>query len=227
MQLRNKKFGVYAGEKGVVLFVGQKKEFREGKPYFSSLGIRVYIKLSDGKVVAYCHLARTYLKEGMKVKAGSLIGIMGNTGMPKQTHVSESTLRRIRNEDAALYKWFLSFQDKSLGRKLYKTMKYVSKFFSRLEWYLNKHLHIYLFPDSKSLWGNDAIDPTDWLLRSAAVVNTKASTPFGKVNEKVWKTKHMGFDFSGLLQNLISGWKTQSKEFKKLYYKSIKEIRLA
>ena len=41
----------------------------------------------DGNTIYYCHLAERKVAAGQKVKAGDVIGIMGNTGYSKGKHL--------------------------------------------------------------------------------------------------------------------------------------------
>lgn len=49
-------------------------------------GNYVCVKGTDGKLIYYCHLASRRVAAGQKVKAGDVLGIMGNTGYSFGAH---------------------------------------------------------------------------------------------------------------------------------------------
>ncbi|MGN8226392.1 M23 family metallopeptidase [Gracilimonas sp. BCB1] len=63
---------VYASEKGIVLFAGEKEKF----------GNFIMVKHSDGFVTRYAHLGRIdkELSNGSKVEKGQLLGLAGKSG---------------------------------------------------------------------------------------------------------------------------------------------------
>lgn len=69
----------------VVDYMGGTNGFpdREGKTY----GNYVAILHADNVVTTYCHLAKTYVKEGQTIIKGADLGFMGNTGASNGVHL--------------------------------------------------------------------------------------------------------------------------------------------
>lgn len=215
-------FDIYSISKGKVLFVLPEKEIRNGKQYKSLYGLRVGIINSlDNNVDWYCHLESTYLKPGMIIPEGSIIGEMGNTGCPKQKKLNKKTLSLIKKDDPDLYNWFINFR-KSDSLEILDSMELDFLMWDRLKLYLNKHLHFMRTPKDK-LSGNYSIDPIPMLLKSTPPTNTKQSIGAGykAINKKYWKICHEGIDFSGNLKNVIPGWENVSDSFRNNFYNSI------
>lgn len=222
---RLKPFHIYAVTGGIVLWV--LKEVRKSDGYRSKYGLRVLILHKDGTVGWYCHLKRTHLKKGQIVKQGSLIGLMGNTGMPKQTHITQYTQMIIKKHDPTLYTWLTDFKSDKYGIILCKKMKLNLIKFKRLELFLDKHLHLMLSPDEKHLHGKYSINPIEWILTGYPATNTPQTEGGGykAINPKYWDPHHYGVDFTGRIELLISGWENLTEYFFSTYYASIdKEV---
>lgn len=68
---------VYAAFDGVVRF----------SKYNSSYGHLVVIRHDNGLETYYAHLSKRYVAPGMRVKAGELVGLCGNTGRSRGSHL--------------------------------------------------------------------------------------------------------------------------------------------
>lgn len=67
-------------------------------------GNYVAVSGDDGNTIYYCHLAERKVSAGQKVKAGDVIGIMGNTGYSFGKHLHfEVRPRNVKETDAAAY----------------------------------------------------------------------------------------------------------------------------
>lgn len=67
-------------------------------------GNYVAVMGEDGSTIYYCHLAERKVKQGQKVKAGDVIGIMGNTGYSFGKHLHfEVRLKNVSATNAADY----------------------------------------------------------------------------------------------------------------------------
>lgn len=217
---RKNEFDIYAVCEGKIIMV--LPEILNG--YRSPLGIRVLQLLKDGTVLWYCHLRHTHLQAGDSIKPNMIIGRMGNTGMPKQTHIPLSMLDYISQEDRKLWAWLATYQQDGLPVKLIPDMEIKFTMWSRLERYLNKHLHLMNTPKD-NLHSSAALDPRELLLNGVPPTNTKQSVGGG------WKAtyrdsegkpyEHMGFDVSGEPRNLITGWDSFTNEFISNFRKSI------
>lgn len=75
-------WGVHAAEGGVVV-LDDDFERGPGDPY----GIQVRILAPSGRLTIYTHLSENTIYLGQKIRAGDLIGIMGNTGNSDAPHV--------------------------------------------------------------------------------------------------------------------------------------------
>lgn len=225
--VRTNEFDIYAVSEGIVLWVLPEIRLNDG--YSSPLGLRLLVRHLDGTIGWYCHLKRTSLEKGNHLKAGSLIGEMGNTGMSVQTHLNIKTIDYIKTQDIDLWTWLIKFQNKA-GEpiKLIKKMKRKLTYYKRLERYLDKHLHIMLTQDKDHLHSKYAINPIEWLLSGCPPCNTKQSIDGG------WKAiytdfegnkyEHKAVDTSGRPQNLITGWENVTQSFKSEFYNSIDKV---
>lgn len=56
--------------------------------FSKTFGNRVWIKLEDGLFMVLAHLDSIdlHIRNGLQLKAGNIVGIMGNTGMSKAAH---------------------------------------------------------------------------------------------------------------------------------------------
>ncbi len=76
LDLRARQDSVFAMLAGQIVKVGEDR--RSGK----------YVTIDHGIVtVCYCHLSKVLLKEGTKVRAGSVVAITGNTGRSTGEHL--------------------------------------------------------------------------------------------------------------------------------------------
>ena len=67
-------------------------------------GNYVAVSGDDGNTIYYCHLAERKVSAGQRVKAGDVIGIMGNTGYSFGKHLHfEVRPRNVKETDAAAY----------------------------------------------------------------------------------------------------------------------------
>ena len=67
-------------------------------------GNYVAVSGDDGNTIYYCHLAERKVSAGQRVKAGDVIGIMGNTGYSFGKHLHfEVRPRNVKATDAAAY----------------------------------------------------------------------------------------------------------------------------
>lgn len=73
-----KKTPIYAANSGNVYEVGW---------YPSAGGNQVIINHNNGYYTLYCHLSKVYVKKGQAVKAGEVIGLMGDTGYVTGIHL--------------------------------------------------------------------------------------------------------------------------------------------
>lgn len=217
---RRNEFDVYTVSEGTVYLVLQ--AVRESDGYKSSYGLRVIIEHPNGTMGWYCHLSKTVLRVGDKVKPGSIIGKMGNTGMKDQTYISSDTLTMISRYDSKLYLWLLKFKNGN-EHILLEDLKINIIYKKRLQRYLIKHLHVMLTPDRDHLRGEYAMNPLLWLLNGVPPVNTKQSTN-GGYKADYGDYEHEGVDFSGQVNNLINGWKTYSSKFQIDFYESIDRV---
>lgn len=223
---RRNAFDVYAVSEGVILWV--LPEVREADGYKSAYGLRVLVKHLDGTIGWYCHLANTHLKKGSHVKAGSIIGRMGNTGRSEQKVIPARMIEIIKHMDGSLYSWIKGFIDDNGEVYLNSFPKNNLMMNKRLEFFLDKHLHLMLTPDEKKLQGKYAICPLDWIFNGCPPVNTKQSLGGG------WHAKyidgagneyeHEGWDGSGDPANIIDGWENQTIQFRKIFYESIDKV---
>lgn len=208
--MRNHEFGIYATSNGRVFFVGQDVEIRNDKEYKSKYGNRIYKEIEGSKKIElYAHLYKVYVKSGDYVKAGQLIGTMGNTGMTEQSLIDEWTMQEIKAENPELYKWVMSFQDNEDEILITSGMKDKALMMDELNDYLIKHLHYGLYPSDDKLMAKHAIDPYKHLLNNKRPCNTKVTGLFGADYSKIHGKPyiHKGVDFSGRKQHLIDDWK--------------------
>lgn len=205
--MRKQKFGIYATTDGHIYHVGKDHETRNGKPYNSKYGNRIYKEISGHtNIELYAHLSKVFVEPHQFVKAGDLIGIMGNTGCTQQLLIDDWTMELIRVENYTLYAWIIDMQCTDDGVIIiYDDMRENEDMMDLLNDYLIKHLHYSLFPDSSHLSGRYAIDPRPLLKSCVPPCNTKQSVggKWNEVNTKYWKTMHMGVDFSGRVENLV------------------------
>lgn len=69
-------------------------------------GNYVAVMGEDGCTIYYCHLAKRCVKQGDRVKAGDLIGVMGNTGYSFGKHLHfEVRPKNVKAINAADYLW--------------------------------------------------------------------------------------------------------------------------
>ena len=84
----------------------------------------------------------------------------------------------------------------------------------------NKHSHLGLIPKGKPLnhLKVNCINPVPFLIRNNCCypVNTKVSNPF---QEDYGSYLHEGIDFSGLEENIISGWENGIEANTQIYYR--------
>lgn len=222
MQRKNK-FGIYATCSGVIYHVGKEHEIRNGEPYNSKYGNRIYKEIENtGKYELYAHLSDSFVEAGQYVEAGQLIGIMGNTGCNEQSLIDGWTMTRIMKENYALYAWVVDMQCKDDGVIIiYDDMRENKYRMDQLNDYLVKHLHYSIFPDYLHLSGKYAIDPRDHLKSCIPPCNSLQSAKWNEVNYNYWKVAHEGVDFSGLLENIIFNWQHQTGLFLNNFRESI------
>lgn len=91
MDLRASSDEVYAMLDGTVVKAGEDK--RSGK----------YITIQYGEfLVSYCHLSRIWIKQGMQVKPGEIVGITGSTGRSTGPHLHITCKQNGKNVDPLL-----------------------------------------------------------------------------------------------------------------------------